>query len=131
MGYGKTRRDILALVQTAASDRGVLRSSQVSEGWWRRFLERQSDLSLRQGDSTAHVQMNPETMDHYFSLLHDLLHKPAQICSVGESGVPFNPSAKGRGTKKVCYCSSEHKGQITLLLHAQMQLGKQSPNGNL
>ena len=34
------------------------------------FFERQSDLSLRQGDSTAHVRMdavNKETMDQYFS----------------------------------------------------------------
>ena len=45
-----------------------------------------SDLSLRQGDSTAHVRMdavNKETMDQYFSLLydtlrtHDLLEKPS------------------------------------------------------
>ena len=39
VGYGKTRRSVLALIQTVASDRGVLRSSQVSEGWWRRFLK--------------------------------------------------------------------------------------------
>ena len=57
--------------------------------------------------------MNRDTMEHYFSLLHetmvthDLLEKPAQIYNVDESGVPFNPrppkiiSAKGRGTKKV------------------------------
>ena len=39
VGYGKTRRDVLTLVQSATSDRGVLRSSRVSEGWWRRFLK--------------------------------------------------------------------------------------------
>ena len=55
VGYGKTRRDVLTIVQNAASEKGVLRSSQVSQGWWRRFLERQKDLSLRQGDTTAHV----------------------------------------------------------------------------
>ena len=130
VGYGKTRRDVLTLVQSATSDRGVLRSSRVSEGWWRRFLKRQSDLSLRQGDSTAHVRMdamNQETMDHYFSLLHDtltthdLLDKPAQIYNVDESGVPLNPrppkivSAKGRETKKVRYRSSSRKGQITVV----------------
>ena len=66
-----------------------------------RFLERQKDLSLRQGDTTAHVRMdamNRETVEHYFSLLHDvlsthdLLDKPAQIYNVDESGVPLNPS---------------------------------------
>ena len=130
VGYGKTRRDVLALVQTAASDKGVLRSSRVLEGWWRRFMERQSDLSLRQGDTTAHVRMgamNQETMDHYFTLLHEtltvhnLLDKPAQIYNIDESGVPFNPrppkiiSAKGRKTKKVRYSSSGRKGQITIV----------------
>ena len=46
----------------------MLRGGQVSSGWWRRFLKRQKDLSLRQGDSTAHVRMdvmNRETMQHY------------------------------------------------------------------
>ena len=77
-------------------------------------MERQSDLSLRQGDSTAHVRMdamNKDTMDHYFALLSDtlttrgLLDKPSQIYNVDESGVPLNPrppkvvTAKG-GDKK-------------------------------
>jgi hypothetical protein len=130
VGYGKTRSDVLGIVQSAAADKGVLRSSRVSEGWWRRFLERQSDLSLRQGDSTAHVRMdatNKETMDQYFSLLHETLvthkicDKPAQIYNVDESGVPFNPrppkivSAKGRQTKKVRYRTSGRKGQITIV----------------
>ena len=127
VGYGRTRRDVLGLVQTAASDKGVLRSSRISQGWWHRFLERQKDLSLRQGDSTAHVRMdamNKETIDHYFGLLHDtlstngLLDKPAQIYNVDESGVPFNPrppkvvSPKGRQTKKVRYrCSTTRKAK--------------------
>ena len=133
IGYGKTRRDVLGLVQTVASEKGVLRSSRISQGWWRRFLERQADLSLRQGDSTAHVRMdamNLETMEHYFSLLHDtlvshdLLNSPAQIYNVDESGVPFNPrppkivTQKGRDTKKVRYRSSGRKGQITSVLCA-------------
>jgi len=87
-------------------------------------LECQSDLSLRQGDSTAH---DKETIDQYFSLLHDtlsahdLLNKPSQIYNVDESGIPLNPrppkvvSAKGRKTKKVQYRSSGRKGQITIV----------------
>ena len=100
VGYGRTRRDVLTLVQTAVSEKGMLRSDRISQGWWHRFLQRQKDLSLRQGDSTAHVcmdAMNRETMDQYFTLLHDtllthdLLNKPAQIYNVDESGMPFNP----------------------------------------
>ena len=87
-------------------------------------------MSLRQGDSTAHVRMdamNRETMQDYFTLLkdtletHDLVSRPAQIYNVDESGVPFNPrppkvvSEKGRQTKKVRYRCSGRKGQITIV----------------
>ena len=130
VGYGKTRRDVLTIVHTAAPEKGVLRTNRISQGWWHRFIERQKDLSLRQGDVTAHVRMdamNQDTMNHYFSLLHqtlsthELLDKPAQIYNVDESGVPFNPrppkvvSPKGRKMKKVRYRSSGRKGQITIV----------------
>ena len=65
VGYGKTRKDVLCIVESATSERCRLRASHVSDGWWRRFKERQGDLSLRQGDSTAHVRMdamNQETI---------------------------------------------------------------------
>ena len=130
IGYGKTRRDVLCIVESAASERGKLRSTHVSDGWWRRFKERQGDLSLRQGDSTAHVRMdamNRETIDHYFMLLretlttHGLMDKPSQIYNVDESGVPLNPrppkivTTKGRVTKKVRYRTSGRKGQVTVV----------------
>ena len=74
VGYEKTRKDVLCIVETATSERGRLRASHVSDGWWRRFKERQGDISLRQGDSTAHVRMEAmKTIDHYFGLLHDTL----------------------------------------------------------
>ena len=60
---------MLAIAESTAIDKGLLKSSCITEGWWRHFLECQSDLSLRQGDSTAHVRMdaaNKETMDQYF-----------------------------------------------------------------
>ena len=65
----------------------VLKGEKISVGWWRRFLECQPNLTLRRGDSTAHVRMdavNQETMDQYFSLLgevlmeHNLVDKPLQ-----------------------------------------------------
>ena len=46
------------------------------DAWWSRFLQRQGDLSLRRGDSTAHSPMdaiNKETITQYFSLLKDVL----------------------------------------------------------
>ena len=110
--------DVLAIAESTAIDKGLLKSSRITEGWWQCFLERQSDSSLRQGDNTAHVHMdavNKETMDQYFSLLydtlstHDLLEKPSQIYNDDETGILLNPrplkviSAKGRKTKKVPY----------------------------
>ena len=47
---------MLCIVESAVNESGKLRSIHVSDGWWRRFKERQGDLSLRQGDSTAHVR---------------------------------------------------------------------------
>ena len=58
--------------------------------------------------------MNRETIEHYFSLLHDvlsthdLLDKPAQIYNVDESGV----SRRARN-EKIRYRCSGCKGQIT------------------
>ena len=130
VGYGKTRRDVLCIVESSVSESGKLRSSHVSDGWWRRFKECQGDLSLRQGDSTAHVRMdamNQETIDHYFMLLretlttHGLLNKPSQIYNVDETGVPLNlrppkiVTTKGRVTKKVRYHTSGRKGQVTVV----------------
>ena len=73
IGYGKTRRDVMCIAQSVAADKGVLKGNKITEGWWRRFLQRQPDLSLQRGDTTAHVRMNAvnsETMKQYFSLLN-------------------------------------------------------------
>lgn len=128
VGYGKTRRDVLCIAQSVATNKGMLKGSKISSGWWRRFLERQPDLSLHRGDSTAHVRMdavNGETMKHYFSLLndvmteHDLHSRPSQIYNVDESGIPFDPRAPNvvaaKGTKKVRYRQSGRKGQVTIV----------------
>ena len=59
-------------------------------------------LSLRKGDSTAHVRMdavNKETLTEYFDLLedtlkqHDLQNSPSQIYNVDETGIPLDPKA--------------------------------------
>lgn len=101
---------------------------KISDGWWRRFLERQPKLTLRRGDSTAHVRMdavNRETMDQYFALLkdvmeeHRLFDKPSQIYNVDESGVPLDPRPPNivatKGSRKVRYRVSGRKGQVTIV----------------
>ena len=38
LGYGKTRKDVLAIAESTAIDKGLLKSSRITEGWWRRFI---------------------------------------------------------------------------------------------
>ena len=52
LGYGKTRKDVLNVVESVAIEKGVLVRNKISDGWWRRFLERQDVLTLFRGDST-------------------------------------------------------------------------------
>ena len=128
IGYGKTRKDVMSIAQSVAADKGVLKSHKITEGWWRRFLKCQPDLSLRRGDTTAHIRMNAvnrDTMKQYFALLnevmseHNLHTKPSQIYNVDESGIPFDPKPPNivakKGMKKVRYRSSGRKGQVTIV----------------
>ena len=54
-GFGKTRREIVTPAENVVHDKGMLRGSRVTSGWFRRFMERHPDLSLRKGDVTANV----------------------------------------------------------------------------
>lgn len=38
VGYGKTRKQIKALVESTACDKGTLQKERISDGWFRRFL---------------------------------------------------------------------------------------------
>lgn len=93
-GYSKTRTQVKLIVESVVKEKGILRSSRISDGWWRRFLERQWTLSLQRGDPTAHIRMNSvnkAAIDSYYNLLEDILteHKlfdcPAQIYNMDES----------------------------------------------
>lgn len=99
----------MGIARSVAAEKGILKGSKVTQGWWRRSCERQPDLSLRRGDVTAHVRMdavNSETLTQYFTLLrdvlteHDIFAKPAQIYNVDESGIPFDPRAPNVVAKK-------------------------------
>ena len=151
-GYGKTRKQVKSIVEKVAREKQILRSGRVSDGWWQRFMQRQSivekvarekqilrsgrvsdgwwqsHLSLRRGDSTAHIRMesvNREAIEGYYNLLedtlkeHDLFNSPAQIYNMDESGMPFDPRPPNviakRGQKKVRYRVSGKKEQITVL----------------
>ena len=83
VGYGKTKKQIKSMVESAARDKGVLGKRKITDGWFRRFMERQPQLRLRKGDKTAFVRMDAmqqkEELDNYFLTLkyilveHDLM----------------------------------------------------------
>ena len=78
VGLGKTRQDIMKIVESVAKGKKSIRSVKITQGWWRRYLERQKALKLRRGDNTAHTRMdavNAYTMNHYFDLLKDTLEE--------------------------------------------------------
>ena len=129
IGYGKTRKQVQVIVEAVAKEKGLMDGGKkISDGWWRRFKERQSSLSLRKGDSTAAVRLsctNAENLKQYFSLLgkvlteNDLLEKPAQLYNMDETGMPIdhkppNVIAK-KGQKKVRYRSAGNKSQVTVV----------------
>lgn len=128
VGYGKTRNQVKVIAERVATDKGVLRGARISDGWWRRFLQRHPNLSLRSGDSTGYVRMNAmneENLKNYFDLLNDVLEEndlkahPEQIYNMDETGLPLNPRPPKviavRGQKKVRYQCSGSKSQITVL----------------
>jgi len=39
IGCGKIRKQIKGMVEKVANEKGVLRKKQISDGWFRRFLE--------------------------------------------------------------------------------------------
>ena len=128
VGFGKTRKQIKAMVEQTAREKQLLRK-QISDGWFRRFLERQPHLCLRRGDRTAAVRMEAmqkkDALDKYFILLksilddHDLGGKPGQIYNMDETGIPLDHRSPRvlakKGSKKVRYCSTGNKSQVTVV----------------
>ena len=127
-GYGKTRGQVMKIVQHVAKEKGVLRKEKISAGWFRRFRERQPDVSLRKGDSMALVRFHctdKETIGSYYDLLetvmeeNDLWDKPGQLYNVDETGMPLDPPklrvCARKGQKKVRQRGSGNKSQITVV----------------
>ena len=128
VGYGKTRRQVLNIVQRVAKEKGLLRQEKISCGWFRRFKERQPSIALRKGDSMETVRFqctNEVTIANYYDLLetvleeNDLWDKPSQIYNMDETGMPLDPPklrvCAQRGQKKVRQRGSGNRGQITVV----------------
>ena len=126
VGYGKTRRDVMNLVETYVNsqrskkqDNNNQRSKKqdnpkevtVSNGWWFKFKMRNPSLSLRSGDSTAGIRMdavNSENINEYFDLLEGVFQEygfsehPEAIYNMDETGMPLEPRPPKVITKRGC-----------------------------
>ena len=58
VGYGKTRKEIMGIVEATAQEKGLLRKKKISQGWFCCFIEHQPQLALRKGDCTAFFCMD-------------------------------------------------------------------------
>ena len=85
MGYGKTRSEVLKIVEATLKKKNDM-NLKLSQGWWWRFRQRWPQLTLRRGDSfsLAREKMtNYDVFHHYFDLLgetftkYDLKDKPS------------------------------------------------------
>ena len=47
IGFGKTKKQIKAMIEKTACDKRLLRKDRISDGWFRRFLECQPQLTLQ------------------------------------------------------------------------------------
>jgi len=77
MGYGKTRQEVLKLIETALLKKGT-KVNSLSQGWWVRFRQKWPKLSLQKGDSFPVIREQSTTYNvfkDYFDLLDETLSK--------------------------------------------------------
>lgn len=97
-GYPHTITQVLAIVQQIMESKGIDR--QVSHGWWQRFCQRHTDISLRTAVSLSlsrAMATDGECLERYCDILEDTLKKnnifnnPMRIYNCDETGMPLNP----------------------------------------
>lgn len=126
IGYPKTVKEILAVVQRILSARGIERS--VTYGWWESFRKRHPNLSLRTPAALSRpraMASNCVVLDHYFDMLEEtlsennLIEHPSQIFNMDETGMPLNPkppkTVHAKGEKNPHSVCGDTKAQITVV----------------
>ena len=126
IGYGKTRKETIAVVQATVDKKGI--NCQVSESWLKSFRQRHPELTLKAGENISKdrdIGASVENLENYFDILectlseNDLLHKPCQIFNADETGIPLDAKPlKVYGTvsqKNFYSVSTGNKKHITVL----------------
>ena len=128
IGYGKTRGEVLCLVDRFLVFRDVRRTSSVSSGWLSSFLKRHPGVVLRTPAAPGrarYLATNRDTLDKYFDLLeetmekYNLIDKPCQVFNMDETGMPLSPKPlkvfDKRGVRNPSAFTSPDKSQITVV----------------
>ena len=96
VGCGQTRKQIMTIAENVAKDKGNLRKDRISQGWYEKFMKRQTYLSICKGDPAANeMAVSSQAITNYFDLLektlkdNNLLNKPAQIYNADETGMAY------------------------------------------
>ena len=127
VGYSRSRKEILALVQAALKLKG--REIVLSGGWWESFKGRHPKITLRSAEPLAYaraVASDPVVLDRYYDILertlseNDLMDKPCQIFNCDETGMPLSPKppkvVTTKGDKHPYAINAGDKTQITVLM---------------
>ena len=82
MGHGKTRGEVLKIMEATMKKKGTKLDGFISQGWWWSFRKRWPEVSLRKGDSfsLAREKMTTvEVFNDYFDLLEEILDIQVQL----------------------------------------------------
>ena len=126
IGYGRTRSEVMAIVERILASRGIYR--RVSSGWWESFVKRNPEIVLRSPAALSNVRAmasDRESLDKYFDILEDameengLMDVPLQIFNMDETGLALDPKSMKtvnlKGSKNPSAVSSGSKQQITIV----------------
>ena len=126
IGHGRTRQEVIAIVERVLSSRGVTKS--VSSGWWAAFVGRHPELALRTPATLSLARASASdryVIDRYFEELESafeengLVDKPCLIFNMDETGMPLDPKplkiVTWKGHKNPSQVSSGLKSQVTVV----------------
>ncbi len=128
MGYAKSKKEVLAIVQEIMALKGSADSIQISNGWWESYKRRHPNLTIRSAEKFSYARLiatDPLIIESYFDLLYrtldeyHLFDSPAQIFNCDETGMPLDhtpPKVIGaKGQKHPRAVTTGNRKQITVL----------------